>query len=147
MKIKAYGICVYKIEEDESIKILLCKASTSKEKWGFLKGVAEALETKEQTAIREFKEESSIIISQNYLEKYFEQQNKEKDIGIFLIDYKNIPAINIYFNEDQLYSKYLSWENTKVKFFSIDNLPKIRKKQKNIAVEITEYLKRETSVI
>jgi len=141
MKIKAYGICVYK-EEFNTTKLLLCKATTSHEKWGFLKGVSESFESKEETAIREFKEESSIIVSKLSFEHYFEQQNKEKDIGIFLVNYKNIPGIELYFNEDQLYPKYLSWENSKVRFFSLDELPKIKKKQKKIALEISEYLKR-----
>jgi len=141
MKIKAYGVCVYK-KENNTTKVLLCKSTTSHEKWGFLKGVQESLESNEQTAIREFKEESSIIILRNNFETYFEQQNKEKDIGIFLVNYKDVPGIALYFNEDQLYSKYLSWENSKVKFFPIDELPKMKKKQKMIAVNIVEYLKR-----
>lgn len=141
MKLKAYGICVYK-KETNTIKILLCKSIQSSEKWGFLKGVQESLETKEQTAIREFKEESSIIINKNNLEKYFEQQNKQKDIGIFLANYKNIPNIDSYFEENQLYPKYLSWENSKVKFFSIEQLPKIKKKQKLMVLEIINYLQK-----
>ena len=141
MKIKAYGVCVYKIENN-TIEILLCKSSSSTKKWGFVKGVQDLFETKEETAIREFKEESSIIVSKNNFETYFEQQNEEKDIGIFLVNYKKVPGINIYFNEGQLYSKYLSWENSKVKFFSIDALPKIKKKQKVLAADIVKYLKR-----
>jgi len=141
MKIKAYGICVYK-KELYTTKILLCKATTSNEKWGFLKGVSESFESKEETAIREFKEESSIIVSKYNLEDYFEQENKDKNIGIFLVNYKNIPGIELYFNGDQLFPKYLSWENSKVKFFPLDKLPKIKKKQKNIFKDISEYLKR-----
>jgi len=141
MKIKAYGICVYK-QELNSIKILLCKATTSYQKWGFLKGVTEKFESKEETAIREFKEESSIIVPKHSFEHYFEQENKEKDIGIFLVNYKNIPGIELYFNKDQLYPKYLSLENSQVKFFSLEELPQIKKKQTNIANEISEYLKR-----
>lgn len=141
MKIKAYGICIYK-KDNNSIKILLCKASTSEKRWGFLKGVQELFETKEQTAIREFKEESSIIITRNSLETYFEQQNKQKDIGIFLVDYNKVSNIALYFDRDQLYPKYLSWENSKVKFFCIDELPKIKKKQKEIVSNIVKYLKR-----
>lgn len=141
MKIKAYGICVYK-KENNTIKVLLCKGTTSHTKWGFIKGVKENFETKEDTAIREFKEESSIIVSKRSFENYFEQVNEEKDIGIFLVNYKDIPGIQIYFNEDQLYPKYLSWENSKVRFFDLEELPKIKKKQKHIALEISEYLKR-----
>lgn len=140
MKIKAYGVCLYKKEFNHT-KILLCKSTLSKEKWGFLKGVQENFELKEETAIREFKEESSIIISISNLEKYFEQINDDKDIGIFLVDYYKLPMIDQYFFQDKLYKKYLSWENSDVEFFSIDSLPKIKKKQKHLTKEIIAYLK------
>ncbi len=141
MKIKAYGICVYK-KEKQNTKLLFCKSSLSKRRWGFLKGVQEAQESMEQTAIREFKEESSIIVNKNNLKKYFEQQNSQKDIGIFLVDYHDVPYINRYFNGDKLCRKHLSWENSEVQFFSLDNLPMIKKKQTQITLKIVKYLQR-----
>ena len=60
-KIYAYGICLYKIEEND-IKILLCKSISSLEKWGMLKGVQTKTETPKECAKREFIEESSINI-------------------------------------------------------------------------------------
>lgn len=139
MKVNAYGICIYK-KENNITKVLLCKSSTSKKKWGFVKGVQDLFETQAQTALREFKEESSIIVKQNNLEKYFEQENEKKNIGVFLVNYFNVSQVEKYFNNDQLYKKYLSWENSEIRFFSIENLPKIKKKQKHIAKEISRYL-------
>ena len=69
-KIKAYGLCLYKFNKD-SIKVLLCKSVNSRERWGFLKGVAITGEEPEETAIREFKEESNISIDRKYLERVF----------------------------------------------------------------------------
>lgn len=140
MKIKAYGISLYKIEKN-SIKILLCKSVSSKNRWGFLKGGQEKGETNIQTAIREFFEESSIKVETKYLEHYFEQINDTKDIGIYLVNYDNIKGIMKYFTEDILQKKYLSWENKDVKFFNIDALPHIKKKQNRVVQEVIEYLK------
>jgi len=141
MKTKAYGICLYKVEKN-SIKILLCKSITSKNRWGFLKGVQEKGESDFQTAIREFREESSINIEKKYLEKYFEQKNSEKDIGIYLVNYNNIHSIEKYFNDDMLHKKYLSWENNDVKFFNINTLPNIKKKQNSLIQDIIKYLQK-----
>lgn len=141
MKLKAYGICLYKKQNDE-IKILLCKSIKSNRKWGFLKGGCEAKESPKDTAIREFQEESSIIIRNNFLEDYFEQVNEKKDIGIFLVNYSNIKGIDRYFDGDKLLEKYLSWENTQAKFFNIKKLPKIKNKQDKLVEDIIVYLKR-----
>ena len=138
-KIKAYGICLYK-RENKSIKILLCKSINSHNKWGFLKGVELEGETKKQTATREFFEESSIKIPQYLLENYFEQENPTKDIGIFLVNFDKIKKINVFFMNGKLYNRYLSWENSEVKFFDIKNLPTIKKKQKKLLKDITRYL-------
>ena len=138
-KDKAYGICLYKKDKNNT-KILLCKSVLSINKWGFLKGVSLESETKEQTAIREFFEESSILVKQSYLEEYFFQENKDKDIGIFLVNYKNIKNINNYFDNDILKEKYLDKENSKVQFMNIKDIPQIKKKQINIASKIIDFL-------
>jgi 8-oxo-dGTP pyrophosphatase MutT (NUDIX family) len=138
-KIKAYGICLYKIKKN-SIEILLCKSVLSKNKWGFLKGVSLEHETKEQTAIREFYEESSIKVKQNQLEEYFFQENKQKDIGIFLVNYKNIKNIDEYFFNDILKEKYLDKENSQIKFFDIKTNILIKQKQIHIYEKIVNFL-------
>lgn len=139
-KIKAYGLCVYKIKKN-SCEILLCKSVSSLERWGCLKGLIEKNETKQQCAKREFLEESSINVSVGSFEEYFEQVNEEKDIGIWLVDAKNIKNLESYFFENKLLSNHLSWENSKVKFFNINELPDIKEKQKLLVSEIIDFLK------
>ena len=136
--IKAYGICLYKIEKNNT-KVLLCKSVASKDKWGFLKGVEEKNETKIQTALREFEEECGIKVDKKYLEKYFEQINSTKDIGIFLVNYDKINNIKSFFENGKLLNNYLSLENSSVKFFDIDNLPLIKDKQIHLTKEIVRF--------
>lgn len=140
MNIKAYGISLYK-KENNTTKILLCKAADSKKKWGFLKGVRLKGENDFQTAIREFKEESGIKVEKRFLEHYFEQINTKKDIGVYLVNYDNIHGIEKYFTGDSLGKKYLSWENSEAKFFEIKNLPKIKNNQNTLVQDIVTYLK------
>lgn len=143
-KTKAYGIALYKKDQNKT-SILLCKSINSKNKWGLLKGVHEYKDfTAKKTAQREFKEESGIHVDTKLFEQYFFQDNPEKLIGIYLVNSSKIEGIDQYFDSDgELYRQYLSWENSKVKFFDIDNLPKIKKKQKYLVSEIIESLKEE----
>ena len=138
-KIYAFGICLYKKRKD-TIEILLCKSVNSREKWGFLKGVALKYETQIETALREFYEESSIKIEPNLLENFFIQKNELKDIGIFLVNFDNVYGVNKYFNENKLYKQYLSHENSDVEFFNIEKLPLIKTKQKYMVNDIINYL-------
>ena len=138
-KEKAYGICLYKINKN-NIEVLLCKSILSKNKYGFVKGVELKNETKEQTAIREFQEESSIQVKQSYLEEYFFQENEQKDIGIFLVNYKNIKNIDDYFKNNILKEKYLDKENSNIEFFNLKKLPQIKKKQNKMASKICDFL-------
>lgn len=139
-KIKAFGICVYKLNSN-NIEILLCKGVSSLNKWGCLKGLLEKNESNQQCAKREFFEESSIDVDIEFFEEYFEQSNKEKDIGIWLVNRKNINNIDQYFFENKLLDNYLSWENSKVKFFDINKLPDIKDKQSSLVGYITDFLK------
>lgn len=140
-KDKAYGIILYKVEKKD-IKILLCKSVTSKEKWGCLKGVKEIDESDFQCAKREFREESSINIDISLFEDYFEQLNYNKDIGIWLVNVQNLENIDKYFIDDKLLDNFLSWENSKVKFFSLNDLPAIKKKQVVLIEEVKKFLKK-----
>ena len=137
--IKAYGICLYK-KTKNSTKILLCKSVKSNDRWGFLKGVEIKGETVKQTALREFTEESSIPIQKSFLEDFIYQKNELKDIGIYLVNANKIKSLDIYFNSDTLHDGYLSWENSKVKFFDIDSLPLIKKKQEKLIKELKKIL-------
>ncbi|MCT7616070.1 NUDIX domain-containing protein [Aliarcobacter butzleri] len=138
--VKAYGIVPYYVKGDD-IKILLCKSVASKDRWGCLKGTKTRNETAYECAKREFFEESSISVDVALFEEYFEQLNDDKDVGVWLVNFKNIENIEKYFTNDTLKEQYLSWENSKVKFFSLDNLPKIKKKQQDLITEIKDFLK------
>jgi len=138
--VKAYGVVPY-IVKDDNIKILLCRSVASKDKWGCLKGTKNKNETAYECAKREFFEESSISVEIALFEDYFEQLNIDKDIGIWLVNGKNIENLDKYFTNDTLKNNYLSWENSKVKFFSLDNLPRIKNKQENLIKDIKDFLK------
>ena len=58
----------------------------------------------------------------------------EMEDSIFVID------LDQYFLDDKLLDNNLSWENSKVKFFSIFNLPNIRTKQIRLIDDITDFL-------
>jgi ADP-ribose pyrophosphatase YjhB (NUDIX family) len=135
----AYGVCLYKLENND-IKILLCKSVKSYNRWGCLKGVKTSTETALECAKREFFEESSINVDISFFEEYFDQINLEKDVGIWLVNANKLPNIEEYFLEDKLLDNHLSWENSKVKFFSIYDLPKIREKQVKLVSKISDFL-------
>ena len=137
--VKAYGVVPYIIGKND-IKILLCKSVASKDKWGCLKGSKTKDETAFECAKREFFEESSIDVEIALFENYFEQINIDKDVGIWLVNSENIEEMDKYFNGDVLKSNYLSRENSKVKFFSLNNLSRIKNKQLNLITEIKDFL-------
>lgn len=144
-KTKAYGICLYKELPNNNIEILLCKSVQSKSKWGFLKGSAQENEKPEATAQREFYEESSILVQIYDFENYFEQKNKEKDVGIWLVNSNKIHDCEKYFYENALHPHYLSWENSKAKFFNLNTLPNIKEKQTKIIKDIKNYFQKKHS--
>lgn len=119
----------------------------SQHKWGLLKGVAQDNELPERTAQREFYEESSILVQIYDYEKYFEQKNSTKDIGIWLVNTTNVPHYDKFFYNNSLHPNYLSWENSKAKFFNIKKLPFIKKKQTKILKEIKNYFLTKSSII
>ncbi|WP_072681099.1 NUDIX domain-containing protein [Arcobacter sp. LA11] len=138
-KIKAYGILLYKIEK-KSIKVLLCKSVKSLDKWGCLKGMQSGTETAKECAKREFHEECSIKVETYLFEDYFYQENNEKDVGIWIVNANKIKGLDDYFLDEKLHDNYLSWENSKVKFFDIKELPNIKKKQIELVSEIKDFL-------
>lgn len=87
MKEYSYGICPYKIQNNQ-VLIYLNKTS-EKSLWNFFKGKSEAGENTRQTAIREFYEEAGVLVQDEHLEEFFTQSNYRKDIGIFLVDFNN----------------------------------------------------------
>ena len=138
--VKAYGVVPYIVTKND-IKILLCKSVASKDKWGCLKGTKNSNESAYECAKREFFEESSISVEIALFEHYFEQINIDKDVGIWLVNANNIENLDTFFVDDTLKKNFLSWENSKVKFFSLNNLPRIKNKQETLLKEITDFLK------
>ncbi len=140
VNVKSYGILLYKVTKKD-IKILLCLGVASGDKWGCLKGTKDRNETALECAKREFFEESSIVVDISLFEEYFEQINLEKNVGVWLVNASNIDNLDKYFNKNSLKNEYLSWENCEVKFFSIDKLPKIKSKQRDLIKNIKDFLK------
>ena len=138
--VKAYGVVPYVVTKND-IKILLCKSVASKDKWGCLKGTKNSNESAYECAKREFFEESSISVEAALFEDYFEQINIDKDVGIWLVNGNNIENLDSFFVDDTLKKNFLSWENSKVKFFSLNNLPRIKNKQETLLKEITDFLR------
>ena len=138
--IKAYGLMPYLVKNND-IKVLLCKSVSSREKWGCLKGVKIKDENPYICAQRETFEECGIYFHTEVFEEYFEQINYEKDIGIWTVNIENVDDYEKYFINNTLKSNYLSWENSSVKFFSIDDLPPLKSKQKKLIKEIRDFLK------
>ncbi len=136
---KAYGVCLY-VKYNDSYKILLCQSVDNLNKWGFLKGTKRGNETPRKAAVREFMEESSIKIERKYLEHFFYQKNKLKDVGIFMLDGKTVKNLDTFFEEDSLKKKYICTENENVRFFDIEELPKIKKKQMVLVNKVVAVL-------
>jgi len=128
MKEKSYGICPYKIK-DNSVFILMNKTSKNSE-WNFFKGKIEN-EGVIDCAIREFKEETGVKIKEKDLEDFFFQQNKRKDIGIFLVDW-SLYKDKFKFNKREIYKG--KW----IDIFKNKNL-KVSKNQKEIYNQIVTY--------
>jgi ADP-ribose pyrophosphatase YjhB (NUDIX family) len=133
--VKAYGICLYK-KTKNSYKILLCQSIDNADKWGFLKGTKRENETPRKAAVREFSEESGINIDGKKLEDFFYQKNNNKDVGIFMLDGGSIKNLDTYFDKDKLKKRYICAENGQVRFFDIEDLPKIKTKQQLLVKKV-----------
>jgi 8-oxo-dGTP pyrophosphatase MutT (NUDIX family) len=101
----SYGICPYQIMNG-SFYILLNK--TSKQSFfNFFKGKMEKGETIEECAIREFYEETGVLVQKKDLEEYFYQKGNRKNIGIFLLDWSKYQSYPFTFQEKEIWSA--SW--------------------------------------
>lgn len=125
MKEYSYGVCPYKIKKDK-VQILLIQPKGHTE-WGFIKGKIEQDETIQNCVKRECKEETNIDIQINNLEDYFVQNNKRKNVGIFLI---NVKKLNLK------YIKLQKGEVHRIKFFDLDADILINKNQSEILESI-----------
>ena len=125
MKEYSYGVCPYKIKKGK-VQILLIQPKGHKE-WGFIKGKIELDETITECAKRETLEETTIDILINNLEDYFEQKNKRKDVGIFLINTKTLNLKSIKLQKGEVH---------RIKFFDLESDILINKKQAEILESI-----------
>ena len=128
MKEKSYGICPYYIK-DNKIYILLNKTSDFSP-FNFFKGKIEENETINECAIREFAEEARVDLSDYKLEDFFEQKNRRKDIGIFLLHIDK--ELDIYIDRKEIYT---------YKWIDIDEEIELSKNQQKIYNQIFIFLK------
>lgn len=125
MKQYSYGVCPYAIKDGE-VEILLIQPKGHTE-WGFIKGKIDSGETKKDCAVRECLEETNIIVGIDYLEDYYEQVNKKKNVGIFLVDSRYLDFSRIKLEKREVGS---------IKFFKIKDSIKINKNQSQILQKI-----------
>ncbi len=103
----SYGICPYTIINGD-FHILLNKTSEVSF-WNFFKGKIEKDETITECAIREFQEETGILVSHNDLEKFYVQQSSRKDIGVYLVDFTKYQNLEFKFQKKEIWTA--SWIN------------------------------------
>jgi 8-oxo-dGTP pyrophosphatase MutT (NUDIX family) len=128
----SYGICPYMIINGYFF-ILVNKTSRTSY-YNFFKGKQEGSETKAETAIREFKEETGITVKEEDLGKYFFQSNPRKDIGIFLVHFKDYYHSPFKFQKQEVFSAL--WINA-------SKPAEMSKNQKGIFSDIMSYFEPE----
>ena len=136
-KLFSYGICLYKIEEEE-ILIYLNKTSSISD-WNFFKGKMEDNETFEETAIREMFEETNILVRKNQLEDLFEQINKKKNLGVYLVDFNVINFKNLKLDKKEIFEG--KWLNIKEDIIVSKNQIKIFNKLTTCLFKKYNYIK------
>ena len=124
----SYGICPYKVV-NRSFCVLLNKTS-KKSHHNFFKGKSEKNETIKETAIREFKEETGVLLQERDLELCFFQSNKKKNIGIFLVDWASKKE-NFIYDKKEIYEA--GWVH-------ITAITEVANNQRKIYNSITTYL-------
>jgi len=135
MKEFSYGICPYQIRED-GVYVLLNKTGRIGD-YNFFKGKIEEGESIEDCAVREFEEESGIVVAQSYLGDYFFQKGSRKDVGIFLISFTD-KEISISADPEEIFS--YSWVR-------IDDGVVTSKNQQKIMDDIVFYFNERTKIL
>lgn len=127
----SYGICPYK-RINNKIFIFLNKPYWTSPLC-FFKGKIEEDETKEDCACREFFEETNFKVNKNDLENFFFQLNKRKNVGIFLVNWKNKKE-NFKFQKEEI--RWGGWLD-----ISTIKIEEMAKNQREIFMSIKEYFK------
>jgi len=131
MKERSYGVCLYKIEKDK-IFVLLNKTNSISD-YNFFKGKIGEGETIKDTVIREVKEETFLDLNKEDLEDYFFQENKRKDIGIFLVNWENIETKLIRIQKKEIYD--IKWLDISKDIKFSNNQEKIWKDVKSVLLK------------
>ena len=125
----SYGICPYYINDNQIFIILI--QPKGHVKYSFAKGKIESNETKERCAVREMFEETGIVVEENNLENYFEQQNKRKDVGVFLVDLTKLnPDVKLNIGHAECFE---------LKFLNINDEIPIYNNQSSILKQIRDF--------
>lgn len=148
VKENSYGICAWRINEKKEIEISLIKPiKTKSNSWGFPKGRIEIGETEIEAALREFEEETGNLEIDYIFNRKFFQKNKHKNISIWLgrlnekslHNKQNIDKNGVVLKHD--------CENEIVKFFPLNNLPKIFYSQSLILTHIKYFFQTQMILI
>lgn len=102
MKLQSYGLCPYMIISGH-FYILLNKTSENSY-FNFFKGKKENDETPEETAQREFHEETGVKVNFSDFEDYFFQTSPRKDVGIFMVDWVKYNEQVFSFQKKEIWS-------------------------------------------
>jgi len=103
-KVNSYGICPYLIINN--LYYILLNKTSENSKLNFFKGKINKNENISNCAIREFKEETDILIKISDFEEYFYQYNRRKNIGIYLVDWTKYYKKEFNFDKKEIYSTY-----------------------------------------
>jgi NADH pyrophosphatase NudC (nudix superfamily) len=124
----SYGIIPYLIS-DSGISILLSRTSLKNNNYDFIKGKIETGELIVDCVVREVKEEIGIDINPSHLEDYYYQQNKRKDIGLFLINWDKYIMLPFVLEPKEI---------AEVDWFNIGSLPEVSNNQRLIITELLQ---------
>ncbi len=102
LKEQSFGICPYLLMNG-TIYVLLNRTSKSSY-YNFFKGKTEFKEKPEDTAIREFNEETGVKVNREDLEDYYFQVNPNKNIGIYLVSFSKYKDYTFDFNKNEIWS-------------------------------------------
>lgn len=129
------GCVLFRLKERDNIDFLMVKhAQETKERWCFPKGHMEKDESIEETAVREFYEETGAVARLLYeLPPVFTTNKYENKVVHFFLAKQLYPNIPFKIQEDEIKD---------IKWFSINKLPLIYKYQQPIVRYANNIIKK-----